>query len=233
MDFLEEKTSLFLNSLGLGEVKFEPLGRDTFPDFSIGNKIAVECTKLVKAIEGVTLETVSTSQMQSLENALKTVKRYSFEKSYFVSVRYRISFDVRLMTKVISDYLNKCVSTGFVLPEQIKLADGLSVSFTASSPREQPFSLGSVVIENSGGWLMEGIEQQCREAIFRKSSKAIKHREVFSDFWLAVGSALTIGIGTQEIQFIGDEIGSIGLWSHLLLIDAASPMQSQLIRLTG
>lgn len=220
MDFLEEKTFLFLNSLGLGKVVFEPLGQDTFPDFSIDDKIAVECTRLVEIVEGVTLETVKTSHTQSLENAFRKVKRLSLDRSYFVSVRYRISFDVRLMTRVISDYLNNCVSTGFVPQERVKLAGGLWLSFTASSPREQPFSFGSVEIESSGSWRMDDLEQQCRQAISRKREKAIKHREEFSDFWLAVGSALTIGIGTQEIQPIGDEIGSIGLWSHLALIDA-------------
>lgn len=231
MDFLEEKTDTFLNSLGLGEVVFEPLGQGAFPDFSIGDRIAVECTRLVQVIDGYTVETLSISRMQSLENAFKTVKRQGFDKSYFVSVRYRISIDVRLMTKVVQDYLRKCVATGFVPQERVNLTDGLSISFTASSPREQPFSLGSAGIENSGGWLMDELVRQCQEAVLRKKTRATQHREHFSDFWLAVGSALTIGIGIQEVQFLRDEIKSVGLWSHLLLIDTDSPARSKLIRL--
>ena len=233
MDYLEEKTSLFLNSLGLGEVVFEPLGNATFPDFSIDDKIAVECTQLVKIIEGVSLHTVMTSHIESLKNALRKVQRFSLDRSYFVSVQYRVPIDVRLMTKVIREYLTMCASTGFVPQERVILTDGLWVSFTASSPRKQPFSLGSASIENSGGWWKNDLEQQCRQAIFRKKEKAIEHRERFSDFWLAVGSALTIGMETQELQHLGDEEGSIGLWSHLVLIDAVSPLQSQLVRLKG
>jgi len=98
MDFLERSVFSYLRSLDIGEVLYEPLGPNSFPDFSVGGSLAVEATRLTKPLAtggDAALETVCPSVMASLKNAIESVRQAPFERSRFVSLRVVFPLDGR------------------------------------------------------------------------------------------------------------------------------------------
>jgi len=229
MDLLERETEKFLKHLNLGRIDYEPCGFSTFPDFSISGNIAVECTRLVTKMGDRQLESDQIGLQDSLQNMLAKVRRGKISGNYFVSLHYSFPDDKYQFLREVREYLTDCAATGNIPTGTREISKNIAIDFVRKSDSQYPFSLGGVLCEELSGWKLPELATQCQEALLRKERKIRSSGSSFSEYWLAVGSSLSMGLRQDEIEWLTEQIQVSKPWTRLLLIDANSAVNSKVI----
>ncbi|WP_054006900.1 hypothetical protein [Cypionkella psychrotolerans] len=236
MDFVERATKEYLESLGLGEVIFEPSGPNTFPDFSIGERIGVECTRLVHIVEKngreYNLDQIEPSIIRSLEAAFKDLPRCNLTHSYFVCLDFDIDIELRIARRKLTAYLSELSQTSAIIPHRQRITNELEIEILKSSNSfETPFVLGGMNTRNSAGWVLEQLSKQTQDAIKRKTEKLVSAKELFGEWWLAVSGGVAVGVSESYAKFIENELRGTPFWDRVLLINPHSYKQSKTIEI--
>ena len=230
MDRLERATESYLRTLFSGFV-YEPNGVATAPDFSLENRIGVEVTHLVKVTQ-VGGQKINASQrhpstIQSLENAIVVVQIPDFSRSYFVNMRIREPVDVRPAVRRLKEFLHDFYFRDEGSCENVSISDGLTISVDETHTiKETPFRLGAISGRDFSGWVGADLIRQCAEALERKSGIGTRVHSEYDQFWLAVGSNLTLGDRTEYVPLLIENLPKQSVFDKLLLIDANSPDRS-------
>jgi hypothetical protein len=234
LDFVEKATEQYLLSLGIGEVRHCPLGKGTFPDFSVNGRIGVECTRLVHLVEknGVeyNLDELQPRIVQSLENSLNFLKFNRLEDSYFVCLNYKIDIDIRQAQRQLKTYLSDLSCASGIVNHRQVITEGLQVEILRASSRyEAPFVLGAVSCRDNAAWVLEQLAKQTKAAVLRKSKKLEASKNRFAEWWLAVSGILAVGLSETYAEFVEAELRDSQLWDKVLLIDPHQPHKSRAI----
>lgn len=234
MDFVEQATREYLESLGLGEVLFEPSGPNTFPDFSIGGRIGVECTRLVHIIEKAgreyNLAEIEPSIIRSLEGTFKDLPRSNLTHSYFVCLDFDIDIELRTAKRKLKAYLSEISQTSAIIPHRQRITNELEIEILKSSKIfETPFVLGAMSTRNSAGWVLEELSKQTRDAIKRKTKKLESAQAQFGEWWLAVSGSVAVGLSESYAEFIESELRGTPFWTRVLLINPHASHRSKTI----
>lgn len=236
MDFVEQATKEYLESLGLGEVLFEPRGPNTFPDFSIGGRIGVECTRLVHIVEKdgreYNLDQFGPSIIHSLESTFKDLPRGNLARSYFVCLDFDIDIELRTARRKLKAYLSELSQTSAIIPHRQRITNELEIEILMSSEIfETPFVLGAMNTRDSAGWVLEELSKQTRDAIIRKTKKLEPAQALFGEWWLAVSGSVTVSASESYSEFIENELRGTPFWDRVLLIDPHAYQQSKMIEI--
>ena len=236
MDFVEQATNEYLESLGLGEVTFEPSGPNKFPDFSVGGRIGVECTRLVHIVEKngreYNLDQIEPSIIHSLEGAFKHLPRGNLAHSYFVCLDFDVDVELRVAKPKLKAYLSELSHSSAIIPHRQQITNELEIEILkASNIFEKPFVLGSMNTRNSAGWVLEQLSKQTRDAIRRKNKKLEPARTLFGEWWLAVSGSVAFSLSESYTEFIENELRGTPFWDRVLLINPHSYKQSKTIEI--
>jgi hypothetical protein len=234
MDFVETATSTFLTSLDIGAVKMYPCGLNTFPDYSIGDRIGVECTRLVDRVEKngrlFNCNELEPSIVQSLESTFKSLPFGNLTTSFFVCLDFDIDVDLRVTKKELKAYMVSLARSSEILPHRRKISESLEIELLRSSKVfEVPFVLGAMNNRDGAGWVLDQLSSQTRDAIKRKAPKLEKSRHLFGEWWLALSGSVSIGLTESYVEFVTSEIRGTQGWSNILLIDPNEPLRSKII----
>ena len=111
--------------------------------------------------------------------------------------------------------------------ENVSISDGLTISVDETHTiKETPFRLGAISGRDFSGWVGADLIRQCAEALERKSGIGTRVRSEYDQFWLAVGSNLTLGDRTEYVPLLIENLPKQSVFDKLLLIDANSPDRS-------
>ncbi len=212
---------------------YESLGPKRFPDFSIGENIAVEATRLVKTVSTpggeIALETVEPRIIQTLKNAIESVNPGGHEGSCFVSLKLSLDVDPRHAAKALRGRLKREPPHSI---GSIHICPGLTVELDrAHKSYETPFRLGAISITGSASWLIDDLRSQCLDAIRRKEPKIEACTHDYAEYWLAVGGGLTTGLSDFDFSDFAECFQSETHFGTLLLIDCALPHLSRKLKL--
>lgn len=235
MDYLEQATNNYLVSLALGCVEFEPFGKQTFPDFSVGGRIGVECTRLVHTVRknGVDydLNAVERQIGDSLGGVMANIPRGNLTGSYFVNLDFAVDLELRSAKKDLRNYLSALNQLSSIVPHRHEFSDKFKIGFLmASKSFDTPFLLGSMHTPDSASWVLEQLCLQTKHAIDRKTINLQKHQNKFDEWWLAVGGDVTGSLSESYYAFISNELRGSTLWKRVLLIDIYKNEKSRLIK---
>lgn len=237
MDLLETSTERFLKSLGLGSVIYEPLGRHTFPDFSVEGRIGIECTELVDIVEinGVSHNATEKAPaiIQTLKNAIEAVSIGNYKESWFVNVVYCLQVNKSATAGRLKKYLTDLGASEIQVDREHIIDDLLRVDFVrASSHLETPFRLGGISDNQGAVFVISTLVDQVTDAMAKKSKRLIESAAVFEEWWLAVFSHLTMSsLCAEELAFVQRKFAGNGSWSKVLLINPLAPELSQILDL--
>lgn len=237
LDFVERATLAFLESLALGKVNIEPNGPTTFPDFSIGGRIGVECTRLVHRVEKsgqlYNLDELEPRIIHSLEGTFKRLPFGNLTSSYFVCLDFDIDIDLSSAKNLLKSYLIKLTQSNAVMPHRHKLSGDLEIEiFKSTQIYDSPFALGAMNTRESGGWVLDQLSSQTRDAIRRKSESVAKSSCSFDEWWLAVSGWVAVGLSETYAEFITKELNGTEIWHKVLLIDPHDPSRSKIIEIS-
>jgi hypothetical protein len=236
VDWAEEKTKAYLESLTLGDVLEFSNGKNNAPDFSVGGRIGVEVTRLVHLIQ-IDEQTINLTQIDpnfqnAFENAVNSVDSAAFEGSYFVSVTYRLPYDPRTGGKLLRKRLQQLAQHNSIPPERFELDDYISVRLMKGSEGyERPFLWAGANNVQSAGVVIDQLLKQSRSAIERKTSSISKISEQFPEWWLAVASNLTVRMPEVYLAELAKELNSPGVFDRLVLVNWYAPNRSKSIQL--
>lgn len=218
----------------MGEVKSFPNGLGTFPDFSINDKIGVECTRLVHRIEKdgavYNLDELEPRIIQSLAGSFKRLQFGSLTASFFVCLDFDIEIELRGAKKLLKNYLFDLTKSNGIIPHRCELSSHLEIELLRSSKvLESPFVLGAMNTRDGGGWVLEQLSHQTRDAIRRKTDHVRKSNHKFEEWWLAVSGSVAVGVSESYAEFITEELRHVEIWDKVLLIDPHEPKRSRII----
>jgi len=234
VDRYETLVFQYLKSLDIGKVVFEPDGPYTFPDFSVGGNIAVEATRLVKHLEdcGDTLETIYPGMHASLRNAIESVAQDQFSVSRYVSLNISLPIDRISASRALKRFLIKIAEYPLHECDYIEVFEGLRARVNLAGRKQgTPFSLGIVNSPQFSGWVASEILDQCVQAIHKKELRLFGRDRDYKEFWLAVGSHLTIGLNDYTFATVEKDLKVETGFRKLLLIDGTNPAISRMLSL--
>lgn len=229
-DPLEQQTRAFLEYLGLGEVTYEPEGSGSFPDFSLGGRVAVEVTRLVRpplSERERSPDSDFTPAMRSLQNAIESVRVKDFRASRFVDLNLNRLPQIRNTTRSLKAFLSSLPADHDEIERQ-RLNEFLDVDiYFASKKFETPFRLGAVSGRFLTGWVVPDLLGQCEYALHRKEEKLGTLPESYDEAWLAVGSHLTNSLSRESFDDFKELINVSTRFSRLILLNRRQPERSR------
>lgn len=235
MDRLEEFVFSYLQTLGLGEVKYEPEDPGTFPDFSVGGKVAVEATRLVKPLEsggGNALETILPSVRATLRNVIEGVAQVDFEVSRFVDLGITFPLDKQSAAKRLREFLSEFAVNPTREIAGARIHPSLVVDvYRAGGAFATPFCSGMITSPQFSGWVVSDLLEQCENAVTKKETRLSTLPKHYSEAWLAVGSHLTTGLSQDSFESFSQMFDMNTRFDALVLIDENNPARSARIPL--
>lgn len=237
-DPLEKATAEFLQAAFSCPVARHPRGNNHPPDILLGNSIAVEVTRLAKQVlhEGKkhSLETYAPKIRDSFRNAVTKAQNNRLHgQSYFVSLKASFPHYNKFKHGAeISHALSELTPLSAGKIQEIIIDDHVKLRITlASRLYETTFRVGGVNFTESGGWVLTDLVEQTQWALDRKISNVSGIFTEYTDWWLAVGSHLTLSLNDEGIDFATQHLQGRNVWSKVILVDQLNLHQSKIIDL--
>ncbi len=219
----------YLSSLGYQdpEITYEPLGRDTAPDFSIGSEIAVEVMRLTKysmtdgspiALESAAIP-IERRMRQYLHTYVPSFSTAPDQPSWFVGFSFRRPLPrwemvLPSLTAALLQFGRDGCS-----PRRYRLSPNLSITVTPSSRRaESFFRLGGWCDQDATGWVVSQLSESAAISLERKAA-ILDSILGFSERWLLLIDYVTAG------NWDSFEIDPNG-WDRVILASPGEVIQS-------
>ena len=207
----EEKIAeSFLKERFSQEPAYEPLGKNTAPDFSIG-RTAFEVRRLnqIHTRNGITepLEKVAYSLEHAVRSELASVPFSSELGSFFWGLKFDrpLQAPVRKIAKKLAHEARLHYLKGTRRKETVSACMVDVELIPASNSHGKSFLLGFTVDGDSGGWVSEMRLTSIRFALKEKIEKTKKVASEFDHWILLLVDSITVGISWE------DELGSMSL----------------------
>jgi hypothetical protein len=202
MDDTERLAEIYLSSLGLSPIVFEPEGTKKPPDFLAGARIAVEVRRLnhnvvTKSGAPHGLETTRIALERAMREVLKSLGPSKEGKSWFV--HYTFSRPLPKLPKLKQEVRNVLAAfrDGQIVERELAIADHFKVHlFPTSKVFSNCFVLGGFVDRDTTCYLISELEKNVRICIQEKSKKIANIKTKYSEWWLILIDQ--IGYGTRE-----------------------------------
>ncbi len=220
MKVSEEMAFLYLSSLGLSPIVYEPDGNMP-PDFLIDGRIAIEVRRLNyhKVTESGGSRGIESSQfalLRSMREILPLLGPPKKGESWFV--HYIFSRPVLKLTKLkraVVDLLT-AFRDGQIEGREFSITDHFTVKMIPSTKVfPDCFVLGGYVDRDAGGWIIAELEKNIRICIREKSEKIAMMRAKYPEWWLILVDH--IGYGQRETLHIEHD------WDKVILVNPLDP----------
>jgi hypothetical protein len=230
MDSVEYATKQYLVHLDIGTVREFPNGRHNTPDFSIGESIAVEATRLVKRIgQGGTIRLTELEPKfyQSFAQAVGAISRARFIGSYYVRISYDFPINRKKAVRNLTATLQRVAESELPPPREIRITENMALTFFPGRPVQgRPYLYGGSDCLSSAGWVYDDLLASCLDAIERKERSITPRVGPFEQWWLAVSGADTIWIEDSYLKDLRNAISGSKVFSKLLLVNHLRPQAS-------
>jgi hypothetical protein len=234
MDLSEELAKVYLESLCLGAVLYEPSGNIP-PDFSIGD-IGIEVRRLNQnheSSEGYNgLESDQFGLLRYVENLLPTYGPASGGMGWWVFYYFWRPFD----GKAVKQALPKELAAFKAAPNpdgiEIKLTSGFELEIRpARIPVANYFMVGGFGDRDQGGFVASEIIRNLNLCIAEKTAKIAPHRNRYREWWLVLPDYIGPKLNNEERSTIGEHVNLL-TFSRVVLIDPQVPTNALVIGAT-
>ncbi|MBI5968661.1 MAG: hypothetical protein HY882_12510 [Deltaproteobacteria bacterium] len=217
----------YLNSLGIGDVVFEPDGNIP-PDFLLKETTAIEVRRLNQHFfakgEGRGLEEARIPLFGILQSTLAEFDPLYRGNSYWVSVRFRrpvgkSSANKRAIAKILTALLDKPLQ----LPCDLKVTESIGLHVFSSQPVEgKVFRFAGGTDRESGGWVLSEFTKNFKYCVEEKTRKVEDYRERYASWWLVLVDHIAHGFEENERKELRSMIGPIVSWDKVIVLDSLS-----------
>ncbi len=229
MDKDEKIAYEYLNSKGFKDIKYEPDGNRP-PDFLADNKYAIEVRRLNQNIlinEGYEgLEETEIPLYQKVQKVLSSFGK-STNGSWFVW--YRFSRPIPKLKTVEKELKELLIN---ILKEDRQRLDtrlncGIEVTITKVEKKlEKKFLLVGLSDNDSGGYIIELVDENLRLCIEEKTRKIKNVKDKYSQWWLILIDYISFGLDEFEQKELKDHFKFEHNWDRIFIIDPSNHNKS-------
>lgn len=228
MDRSEELAKVYLESLGIGPVVYEPDGRIP-PDFILGD-IAIEVRRLNQNYESKDgykgLESVEVSVLRYVEKLLPTYGPPKDGQGWWVSLTFWRPLD----GKAIKRELPKALAAFHAAPNpaglDVKLARNFELEIRpAGIPVANHFMLGASSDFDQGGFVASEIIRNLTICVAEKAAKIAPYLDRYREWWLVLPDYIGPDLNADERSTIGEHVNTL-TFSRVVLIHPRDPTKA-------
>lgn len=201
----EQAAEIYLKSLGLGAVAYEPDG-NVPPDFVLGGRVAVEVRRLNQrylADESPrSLEEDSIPLRQSFNRLLECTRPAGIVGSWFVMFSFRRPLPTwkKLRPRVreaLFYFAKEPVDAAWRVP----ITDSVELTFLRST-RDfgRPFVPGGGSDRDEGGWIASEVIRNMTFYAKEKAEKTHPYRSKYSEWWLVLVDHIALAREETEVR---------------------------------
>jgi hypothetical protein len=220
----EETIALqYLNSLGLGNFKYEPDGNIP-PDFSLDRNIAVEVRRLNEnyftGTDAEGLEQLTIPLHKTLERVLSTYDSRYNGSSYWVGITYKRTFPrsqkkIENQMHIVLDNFLKNTPT---LPASIEVTESIRLDILPATPKQgKLFRHGVSADWDSGGFLASLFIKNIFHCLDEKNHKIVGYASKYSVWWLLLVDNIGWDLMDEEVTEIKTAIINYNRFSKLIV----------------
>jgi len=185
-------------------VEFEPLGRDTNPDFLVDTRIAVEVRRLNQnfrsddgEIEGLEKQWLGLSNWTKLSKIVTSFPAPLNGQSWFLSIYFRRPIDWKLLLpkirRALKDFINQPARSAY----NISLSPNFRISLhPAERVLETFFRYGMAVDYDRGGWVVAEVLKNIHLCIDEKARVIDRH--IYKEWWLLLIDRTGLGFDKND-----------------------------------
>lgn len=232
MNDSERTVCLFLESLRLGPVEYEPDGKNP-PDFLVAGRIAVEARRLNEneEIEGGHrgLEVTAKPLHRAVVKALAQSGPPSGAHSWFVHYTVRRPLPSwKEIERLLSDAVLEFRSRSDDPPSELRLGRSLRLSFHCASRRHDTLLvLGSSSDHDAGVLLVAELSQNLRICIDEKIQKVNRVRDKYEQWWLAFEDRISYGaLDHDDVEQLRTVLGPVSGFDQVILVNPLNPAKA-------
>lgn len=206
-----------------GEVIHEPDGNIP-PDFLIDSNIAVEVTRITQYDRSKTkpesLETKSHSIHSIIMNVIRDFDNFNSKRQYYIKYKFERPISPKKhFHELIKRILLKVIEISQAAEHEHKIGN-LIISFSESSiKRSNPFTYGSSMDLNQGGWILNELNNEIINCISTKTKKISYYKSQYPIWWLVLVDRIALGIlDRDEINSLLTDINQKKEWDKIILL---------------
>jgi len=227
----EQKASVFLRSLGLGEPEYEPQGPATFPDFALG-PVAVEVRRLNQhhLDEGGAAEGLEQSSISIWQGVQRLTETYASDGQpswfLFIDIDRPVAkwSQLREPLRKSLDCFHKSSERE---PRRLFREAGLTVDVArASVPLESFYRMGALNDLQAGGFVLGEMLTNAQLCSDQKAKKRDVAGTEYKRYWLVLVDYIANGVSDEERKLFGNDLAIEHDWERVILIDPRDPPRS-------
>jgi hypothetical protein len=229
MDDSERTVCLFLESLGIGSVVYEPDGQNP-PDFLVDGRIAVEARRLNENEEAEGshrgLELTAKPLHRAVLKALAHSGPPHGEHSWFVHYTVRRPLRTWKETeRLLNEGVRKFRERLDDPPTELSLDRSLKFSFHRASRRHDTLLvLGGSSDLDAGGFLVAELSRNLRICIAEKARKVDRVRSNYGTWWLALEDRISYGaLDRSDVEQLRTVMGPVKGFDRVFLVNPLRP----------
>lgn len=225
----EHAIEQYLDTLGLGAVRFEPDG-NVPPDFVVGGRIAVEARRLNQheyaggVLRG--LEVTATPLQAAVTKILREQGPPPDGASWFVFYAFRRPLPPwreleRRLRAAISEFMERPHAQS----HEMQIAPGFRLEFLpASAAHEWWFVHGGSIDHDSGGFTVAELIENISICLAEKTLKVAPYLQRYSEWWLAFEDTIALAdLDTDELAELKQHLPSHHPFSRVVLVSPVAP----------
>jgi len=222
----EEKiTENYLKSLGYKNVVFEPDGNIP-PDFSIGDRIAVEVRRLNQNFfSGDKVKGLEEDRIPLFNLLKSSFSRFDTQykgRSYLVSVFFsRPTKCAKTVREAIRKSLTDFLDNPLPLPRKIKVTAGMYFLVCSSKAVEgKIFRFAGGADRESGGFVLPEFKKNFDHCMKEKSEKISGYYTKYNTWWLVLVDKITYVFDEDEKKEIKSMVSVNSCWNKIIVLDS-------------
>ncbi|MFD3190123.1 hypothetical protein ACFMPD_07590 [Sedimentitalea sp. HM32M-2] len=228
MDETEKRALQLLYALEPGSWCYEPDGNCP-PDFALNGKVAVEVTRLNKAIEidrkQINLDSDIRSICDSFTGQLKRFDSKNNTTTWFVRFSLKRPIDWRQVRTDLRQFLKQVFHEENIPAEPVRISSGFCLHFyQASFEPDIRYRFAGYLDRNNTGWVIPTLADNIRRISSRKFDLTQPFRDTYSSWWLVLENHISFSLaGPIELNELLDALPIIRGWHRILIFDPRHP----------
>ncbi|WP_263820018.1 hypothetical protein [Salinibacter sp.] len=230
----EQLAQSYLENISSENVRYEPRGSYTTPDFDVGGTVGVEVRRLNEnyfregSPEG--LEEVSYPVSEALEEAVCELNgQIQRTDTYWVRLKVKrpLNRTTQETTALLRRSLKNFLEGGARAPEEMDLDEGLQLEISSASPvKEKVFRKVPLADRDRGGFTVPTYVKNLLYCIDDKTGQVYPHLDHYREWWLLlVDQIQPWHLSDAQKSSLQSQVSNFRVFNRVIVVDEESKVE--------
>lgn len=220
-----------LTSFDCGTFEFEPIGQRS-PDFGLDDRIAVEVTRLTKAVDingdHVVIDSDEVAIRQIVRTVISEFNGTQSNQSAIVNYRFTRPVQRQDLRQGLKDFLDNVLQQEIVETQSTEVCTCLWVDLRPATHRPgMPFLEGGSSDGDRPGWLVPDMVDNVSRIAAVKQHRAMDVKNKYTEWWLLLENRLSYRLPAEALNAFHGSVDPNEFWTKCVAFDTRDPLQYQ------